>query len=270
MRPQGPGPVIGVSMAGFRGRGRGPVDVRAVPHPAVTLVLEFGSGPVVVDAVSGRQQRGSLVAGFLHGAVRVQGEDVECVQVRLSPPVAHAVLGASPGELDRTVVTIDDLWGRDAAPLRQQLADARSWQARFAVAEAFVVRRCAAGRPVDPRVAWAWDRIASSRGRVRIDDLAAEVGWSRKRLWDRFRSQIGLPPKRAATLVRFDHAVHRLAAGVSAARVAADSGYVDQAHLHREVLAFTGTTPATVAGGQWLAVDGIAWAAPTPTRSPPR
>lgn len=202
-------------MAGFRGRGEGPVDVRVVPHPAVTLVLEFGNGPLVVDAATGRQQRGNLVAGFPHGAMRVRGENVECVQVRLSPVVARAVLGVSPAELDRTVVALDDLWGRDAARIRQRLGDATSWPDRSALAEA---------------------------------------------LWSRFRSQIGLAPKRAARLVRFDHAAHRLAAGEGAAQVAADGGYADQSHLYRDVRAFTAVTPATVIGEPWLAVDGIAWA----------
>lgn len=267
VRPPGSGRLAGVGMAGFRGRAAGPVDVRVVPHPAVTLVLEFGSGPLVVDAATGRQQRGDLVAGFMHGALRVRGEHVECVQVRLSPVIAHAVLGASPAELDSTVVALDDLWGRDAARIRQRLADATSWRERFALAEALLARRSAAGPAVDPRVAWAWDRIARSHGRVRVEDLAAEIGWSRKRLWERFRAQIGLAPKRAAKLVRFDHAVHRLAVGDDAAGVAAEGGYVDQSHLHRDVRAFTGVTPAAVAGTEWLAVDGIAWAAPV-TRAP--
>jgi len=77
-------------------------------------------------------------------------------------------------------------------------------------------------------------------------------------------SQIGLPPKRAAKLVRFDHAAHRLAAGEGAARVAADGGYADQSHLHRDVVAFTSATPATLAGEPWLAVDDTAW----PDRGP--
>jgi methylphosphotriester-DNA--protein-cysteine methyltransferase len=78
-------------------------------------------------------------------------------------------------------------------------------------------------------------------------------------LWSRFYSQIGLPPKRASKLVRFDHAVHHLAAGGDAAQVAADSGYADQSHLHRDVVEFTRATPATVAREPWLAVDDIAW-----------
>jgi methylphosphotriester-DNA--protein-cysteine methyltransferase len=81
-------------------------------------------------------------------------------------------------------------------------------------------------------------------------------------LWSRFGSQIGLTPKRASQLVRFDYVAHRLAAGHSAALVAADSGYVDQSHLHRDVMAFAGVTPTAVAVAPWLAVDPVAWAAP--------
>ncbi|MBB4931729.1 hypothetical protein F4561_002549 [Lipingzhangella halophila] len=54
-------------------------------------------------------------------------------------------------------------------------------------------------------------------------------------------------------------AAHRLAAGHDAARSAADGGYTDQSHLHRDVVAFTGATPATVAGEPFLVVDDIAW-----------
>jgi AraC-like DNA-binding protein len=103
------------------------------------------------------------------------------------------------------------------------------------------------------------DRIVVGRGLVRIDDLAAELGWSRKRLWSRFHSHLGIPPKSAAKLVRFDHSVHRLVAGEGAAQVAADGGYCDQSHLHRDVMAFTGTTPVTVLGEPWLTVDDRAW-----------
>ncbi|MGR6912755.1 helix-turn-helix domain-containing protein [[Actinomadura] parvosata] len=258
VRPPEPGRVAGVSMAGFRSAG--PVDVRVVPHPALTLVLEFGNGPLVVDRATGRQRRGDLVAGFLHRDLRVRGAGVECVQVRLSPLVARAVLGASPVALDRAVLPLDDLWGREAARLRQRLGDATSWHDRFALAEALVARKAEAGPGVDPEVARVWGRIVRSRGRARVEALAAEVGWSRKRLWSRFLSQIGLAPKRAARLVRFDHAAHRLAAGEGAAGVAADSGYVDQSHLHRDFVAFTAMTPATAVGQPWLAVDGLAWA----------
>jgi AraC-like DNA-binding protein len=260
--PSRPGRLPGVSMAGFRDRATDLVDLRAVPHPAVTVVVDISDGLLVVDDnVSGRQQRGSVVAGLAPGTVCVRGRDIECLQIRLSPVVAHAVLGAS-AQLGGTVVGLDDIWGRDATRTQEQLRAAPSWDDRFAIAEAALARRYEAGRAVDPEVDFAWAQMVTNQGRLRVEQLAAEVGWSRKRLWSRFRSQIGLTPKRAAQLVRFDHAAHRLAAGHSAALVAAESGYVDQSHLHRDVMAFAGVTPSAVAVAPWLAVDDVAWAAP--------
>ncbi|MCC5581926.1 AraC family transcriptional regulator [Microtetraspora sp. AC03309] len=264
--PRRPSRVAGVTMAGFRVRD---LDaLRMVPHPAVTLLVEFGAGSPVVDDAAGRQQRGSVVAGpgvGSGGAVWARGENVECVQVRLSPVIARAVLGVSPADFDGAVVALEDLWGREASRIRERLGDVSSWQDRFALMDALLARRHEAGPLVDPELTWAWHRIVGSRGLARVEGLAAEVGWSRKRLWSRFRSQLGLPPKRAVKLVRFDHAAHRLVAGEGAARVAADAGYADQSHLHRDVMAFTGATPVTVAGEPFLAVDDIAW----PSRGTP-
>ncbi|WP_229787244.1 helix-turn-helix domain-containing protein [Actinokineospora fastidiosa] len=243
----------GVAMAGFRIRGDRPVELRAIPHPAVTLAVEFGDRPFDVHGTPIRS--GGLAAGLGFSAFPVRADGVECVQVRLSPVVARPVLG----ELGDGVITLDDLWGRDTPRLRERLHHARTWAERFALLDAELRARLHAGRPVDPEVAWAWRRIVASRGRVRVGDLAAGVGWSRQRLWSRFGAQIGLTPKRAAMLVRFDDAVHRLVRGHSPARVAADGGYVDQSHLYHDVRAFTGATPAVAAGEPWLAADARAW-----------
>lgn len=258
-RPSRPSRVPGVSMAGFRDRSTAPFELRAVPHSAVTLVIDVGAGRLVVDHAAGRDERGCLVAGLAFGDLHARGAGIESLQVRLSPVVAHATLGAPPADLGQAVVGLEDVWGRDAARIRDQLVEAPSWEDRFAIADAVLLRRYQAGPSVGPEVARAWERIVASRGRVRVDELAVEAGWSRTRLWSRFRAQVGLSPKHAARLVRFDDAAHRLAAGRSAAQVAAEGGYADQSHLHRDVLSFTGATPTTVAGAPWLAVDDVAW-----------
>ncbi|MEV7045949.1 helix-turn-helix domain-containing protein [Amycolatopsis sp. NPDC051061] len=255
--PASPGRLPGVTMAGFADRGRTPAGLRLIPPPAVTLALVFGPGTI---ALSGTAGRGSVVAGLGFGDTRVRhAADFSCVQVRLPPAVAGAVLGIRPAELDSAIAALDDLWGRDAARLAERLNETSSWEERFAVTEAELVRRLEGGPAADPEVAWAWARMVRTRGLVRVERLAEEVGWSRKRLWSRFQAQIGLPPKRAARLVRFDHAVHRLVAGQEAAFVAADAGYADQSHLHREVRAFTGITPTAVACEPFLTIDDLAW-----------
>lgn len=266
--PARPSRVPGVTMAGFRDRGITPPGLRLIPHPAVTLVLVFG-GTIAVEDATGRRQQGSLVTGLGFGETlrALRAEAFECLQVRLSPVVAHAVLGAAVADLDGAVVTLEDLWSREAAQISGQLGDLSSWEERFALTDAWFARRYAASSQVAPEVAWAWREIVANRGMVRIEQLAAELGWSRKRLWSRFYSQIGLPPKRVAKLVRFDHAVHGLVAGQDAAGVAADGGYADQSHLHRDVVAFTGLTPATVVNEPFLAIDDIAWGWPGPRNS---
>ncbi|MFD8008699.1 helix-turn-helix domain-containing protein [Streptomyces sp. NPDC058955] len=249
-------------MAGFRVPGPIAGGLRMIPHPAVMLMLEFGAGSSTVDDGAGRRQPGSLVAGPGFGAgggVRARGTHVECVQVRLSPVIAGTILGARPTELAGTMVSLDDLWGREAARIRERLGEIPSWEDRFAWTDALLARRYEARPPVDPAVAWAWNRIVAGGGLVRVEDLAAELGWSRKLLWSRFTAHLGMPPKRAAKLVRFDRAVHRMVAGEGAARVAADGGYCDQSHLHRDIVEFTGATPTAVVHEPFLTVDRRAW-----------
>jgi AraC-like DNA-binding protein len=253
-------------MVGFGNRGHALADIAMVAHPSVTVLIDLSEDEPIVSDTQGRRVRGSVVAGLAPTDLRVTGRSArECLQVRLDPVAAAALLDAS-AELSGTAVSLEDVWGRDAGRAEARLRRAASWGERFAIAADLLGRRLDARSPVDPEVAHAWRQTLAVRGRIRVEGLAAEVGWSRKRLWSRFRAQLGITPKRAARLVRFDHAAHLLAAGRSAAGVAVESGYVDQSHLHREVKTFTGLTPAVLAAAPWLAIDDVAWPTPSSTR----
>lgn len=266
--PKRPGRLPGVTMAGFGDRGIVPPDFRLIPHPAVTLFLMF-DGTIAFEGASGLRQ-GSFVTGLGFGdvlrALRMDG--FACLQVRLSPVVARAALGLELSDLDGSMVPLEGLCDPDAARFCERLGELSSWEDRFTQAEDWLARRCADAARVDPEVARVWHRIVAGRGGDRIADLATEVGWSRKRLWTRFGAQIGLPPKRAASLVRFDHAVHRLVSGQAPAATAADLGYADQSHLNREIASFTGLTPGTVVNEPFLAVDDKAWGWPSRPPNP--
>ncbi|MFI1647400.1 helix-turn-helix transcriptional regulator [Streptomyces avidinii] len=247
-RPLGGTSLDGVRMAGFRDLMGSGLDMRVLPQPAVIVVIGLGAGPVTVESASGHRPLRGLVASMSPGPARIRGEGVECVEVALSPRAAYALLGVSPLELDGSITGLEDLWGRRARLLREQLADTASWQERLALTDGFLRRRAAGAPPMAAEVAAAWDAIVAGRGRVRVGDLAASCGWSRKRLRARFSSQVGLTPKRAAMLVRFDHAARALIAGERAGDVAVACGYADQPHLHRDVQALAGCTPGALAG----------------------
>lgn len=111
---------------------------------------------------------------------------------------------------------------------------------------AALVEKLRTNRPVDPEVAFVWRRLVAGGGHRRIGDLAAEAGWSRKRLWSRFTAQIGVTPKRAAMLVRLTPAIEAILAGTAVADVATRCGYSDQAHLTRDLRELAGFTPAAL------------------------
>jgi len=255
-------------MAGFSTGAPVLWDIAMVAHPSVTLLVDLSERECLVCDARDRRERGSVAVGLLPGELRVAGRGVgECLQIRLDPAAAAVILGAS-ADLSGTLASLGDVWGRDAERTEDRLRAAASWDERFAIAADVLRQRLGAHPPVDPEVAYTWRRTLTSRGRLRVDGLADEVGWSRKRLWSRCRAQLGITPKRAAQLVRFDHAAHLLAAGHAPAGVATDSGYADQSHLHREVKAFAGLTPSAVAVAPWLAIDDVAWPASSPTRGP--
>jgi AraC-like DNA-binding protein len=254
----------GVAMAGYGDEANEYGDIALVPHPTLTVLFDLGEKPFVVEDAGGARQRERVVAGL--APVRARGRGLagrsECLQLRLSPLLGYPLLGAT-ADLRGAVVALDDLWGRDAVRIQERLRAARSWPDRFAIVAAALERRHRdAVRTVDPEVAHCWRRLTATGGRVRVGRLAAEVGWSRTRLWSRFGAQVGITPKRAGQLIRFDRAVHRLAAGHPAASAAIDCGYVDQSHLHRDVASFAGATPTEVAASPFLALDHVAW----PTR----
>jgi AraC-like DNA-binding protein len=103
----------------------------------------------------------------------------------------------------------------------------------------------ASARPLSREMRWTWDRIVETAGQISIGSLSADLGWSRRRLVERFREDIGLAPKVFARVLRFNHAVETLKAGElrRLSDVALDCGYYDQAHFDRDFRAFAGVTP---------------------------
>jgi len=222
-----------------------PLALREVPFPGVPVIFNLGPAWEVEDPGTPPGRRDSFVAG-MHAAPSIVGaaSSWACIEVRLTPLGAHRFLGVPMHELANRTVELEDLLPR-AGELTTRLREAQSWPARFDLVEAFLARRLADSPPPSPGVAWSWDRLRRTGGRAPISRLAAELGWSHRRLILRFREQIGLAPKTAARVLRFDRAVAALASSPSRglAEIAFRCGYFDQAHLNRDFRELAGTTP---------------------------
>ncbi|HEY2637517.1 MAG TPA: AraC family transcriptional regulator, partial [Solirubrobacteraceae bacterium] len=148
-------------------------------------------------------------------------------------------------ELAGRVVALEDVLGRPGRELVERLADAPDHAARFALLDAVLTRRLSETAPTPAPVAGAYGRLAAAHGRVRIGDLAAETGWSRRHLVKRLHDHVGLGPKALARVLRFGQVVARCGAEEERlADLAYECGYADQAHLNREFRALAGVSPS--------------------------
>jgi transcriptional regulator GlxA family with amidase domain len=103
-----------------------------------------------------------------------------------------------------------------------------------------------------PEVKRAWEMLVSTAGRLEVSRLAGEVGYSRRHLAALFHRELGLAPKAAARVLRFERS-RRLIAGPerpNLALVAAAAGYYDQAHMTREWTEIAGCAPSV-----WMAEE---------------
>lgn len=74
--------------------------------------------------------------------------------------------------------------------------------------------------------------------------MAAELGTSERTLQRALRATLGLGPNDVARRIRLQEVVRRLSEpGANMTAIAAELGYVDQAHLINEFRAVSGTTP---------------------------
>jgi transcriptional regulator GlxA family with amidase domain len=172
------------------------------------------------------------------------------IQLQVSPLGARALLGVPAGELAGLDIHAADVLGLLGTELPERLHAADSWDARFRLLDDRLGRLLDQDAlPPAPEVRRAWSLLRASGGTAWIADVAREVGWSERHLAARFRTEIGLTPKTAARVIRFDRA-RRLVPRAPGAVVAATCGYADQAHLIREFVAFTGLGPRA-----WLAAE---------------
>ncbi len=177
----------------------------------------------------------SFVAGLFPGAVHIELDGAaECVQVNLTPLGAYRLLGGAVTALTARMVDIEDIAGRDAAGLRQRLADTTTLPDRIDLVEEFVARRIAFAPSRE--ITFAYGALSRSRGTMPISRLAGEIGWSRKHFGRRFAAEIGLAPKMVARIMRFQNACRLSSRDLPGgwAEIAAEAGYADQAHLVRE------------------------------------
>jgi AraC-like DNA-binding protein len=231
--------VDSLTVSSFSGVFRDRQISRASPHSCLTMLIELGAGSTVVAGVHNR----FAVVGLQNGPTTFeQLGSIDCLEVRLAPSVALR-LGFGLSELQSKTVPAESLFGKTAISLVDRLAETDRTKRSVVVRDTF---RSLLSGTRKSRTVEAIEHLERAIPGTRIGGLASEFGGSRSAFWRNTRSALGLSAQHYLMLRRFEHALALLEAGIPIAQVAALAGYADQSHLHREVLRFTGVTPAMV------------------------
>ncbi len=239
--------------AGFEEFLPSPALRRELPRPMAVVVISFGAPfDLTYEHPQDRYavRRGSFVAGLHERTAtnRSTGRS-HCLQFDLTPLGARLLFGVPMAELGNRIVALDEVLGAAARRLEEQLYDLPDWPARFALVAGMVRRRLTACGGPAADMLWAWRQLQARGGTLPVAALSQGLSVSRRHLVQRFRDQIGLPPKILSRMLRFNRALDALQAGQrDLAGVALAAGYYDQAHFNRDFRAFAGESP-----GRWLA-----------------
>jgi AraC-like DNA-binding protein len=231
---------------------------RGLPSTGLTFVLPVGE-PLEVgwagDPAS-RAARWSTVSGLhTHPATIHHHGHQTGIQLELTTAGARALLGVPAAEISRAIVELDDV-APELASLPERLSEAGPWAARQRVVERELMAALARHGAPEPRAELGRALSRLTRGAT-VQEVADEVGYSRRHLSSVVRAECGVTPKEYHRIARFSGSRARLADAArsgraSLASVAAASGYADQAHLTREWKSLAGATPTA-----WMAAERL-------------
>ena len=223
---------------------------RELPDGSAVLIFHLG-GKLRVEHPVGVRREFREGQGFYSGAsatyVVTETDGAQAgAQIKFSLLGARVFLGRPLEELGDALVDPSLAFGQSATELRDRLAGACSLSKKVQILAEAATRKLDSQKGISPGLAFAFRRL--HRADARIADVACEIGMRRERFSKTFRREFGLSPKTFARIRRFARTleVGRQDPSLTGAALAAQCGYVDQAHMIRDIQEFSGSAPSTL------------------------
>jgi AraC-like DNA-binding protein len=219
-------------------RGQPPYLAETLPHPSVHLIVE-GRRAEVAGVTTGKFARVLRGRGWVFG-------------IKFRPAAFQPLYGQSLSALTDRRVPFRSIFAAAGVRLARALAAAPHFEARVALAEAFLAARLTTPLPaVVEQVRDLVERLAVDRDLVQVEQVARLAGLGLRALQRLFRIYVGVSPKWVIGRYRLHEAAAQLEKGeVGLADLALRLGYFDQAHFIRDFKAMVGRAPGAYARGR--------------------
>lgn len=213
-------------------RGQGAFTQRVLTRPGVNMTFKAGRSRIA-GLTTGQ------FAEVLEGRHTVFG-------VRFRTGAFRAFLGAPVSEITDRFLGVHELFGAEGQALEDALLRAPDERRMAAIMDGFLGPLVPRGDGMASLAGEIVAAIAADRGVLRVDDLAADVGMSPRRLQRLFHDYVGAGPKWVIRRYRMQEALARTVGGdlPNWGELAAELGYSDQAHFIRDFTANVGAPPS--------------------------
>lgn len=213
-----------------------PYIEHSLPDGGVDLIMECRQGGLRRAFVRGPAGRGTQIR---------LDRNVYYIGIRVRPGMARAVLGIGAVELRERRVDLQHVNRRLHAALA---ASVGKTAAETATRVDTVLRHLSADIRHTCISAAALPLMRNSGGCCSVQQVAATMGWSVRKLHRRVSIELGLSPKLFMRTIRLQRALLLLKrSNMPKALAAVEAGYTDQAHMCRDFFELTASTPAALA-----------------------
>ena len=171
--------------------------------------------------------------------------DTGTIGVELTPKGLYHLFNLSMHEITNRMVSFEELFGPPGARLQTRVGDAEDPQEKITLLQTALMHLLQKNEKEYALLDHTLDMLAQTHGMMRVQELAAHIGYTKRYLDMLFKEHIGVSPKSLASILRFQEVYQGWMQQKSPTffRNHWSAYYYDQSHFIKEFKRFTGFTP---------------------------
>jgi AraC-like DNA-binding protein len=218
------------------------------PSGKIELIFHYGDSFMLQDGNNWVRQPVSFIIGQQDRffVLRSAG-NTGLVAARFHPWGAFPFFQIPISALHCQFVGLDAIVGNHAAKLEDCLARATTAEALRILENFLLLQLRHFGQDISLVISLV-RRIIAQQGNLCVSELIRDEGVSQRQIERRFNEVVGLPPKRLARIIRFQHAFRSISSQPSRelTDISYQHGYSDQSHFIKDCQLLYGKTPSSI------------------------
>jgi len=165
-----------------------------------------------------------------------------CIVVEFKPNTAKYFIPERLNAFQNSVVDINVIWGSSSVDLSRKIDREHRVELKVDHIESFLLRQFTS--PKGSVIDVALNKILSSQGFVRINELSQSVLLSEAQFRKRFNEEVGMSPIQYSRIVRVNSALELMkSTAKSMTDISYSLGYFDQSHFIKDFKNIVGVSP---------------------------